>query len=162
MIEATLKDRVRAVINSVVGATTEDRGLQYERLMSIEGAEALYERLDKVPGGFPRTGAEMRAHKAPYLLSRHIASVAGDLWGELKALTPPGKSVIATNDILAQVSLLVHLEQTIDLYHATANRTTYSDFSEFVNRHLTKRVQTPPPKPHFGGRDNKRDIYKRK
>lgn len=163
MTQTTFRDRLRAVLNSEIGAVPGDVGVTYDRLMALIVDEALREELLRYHFDFPLTYKELlesdhRHHIADYLQKLATARAIEvrrlrgiERWEEALAIEAEVVWLLNIHCIVA------HL-----YYDVEGKRDTGLQEAAFFT-HKTRVVYAKhEPRPTFGGRTNKRDIYKRK
>lgn len=163
MTETTFRDRLRAVLNSEIGAVPGDVGVLYDRMMALISDEVLREELLRYHFDFPLTYKELlesnhRHHMADYIqkLTTNRAIEVRRLrgiehWEEAKALEAEVVWLLNIHSIVA------HL-----YYDVEGKRETGLGEAVFFTHKTRVVFAKHEPRPTFGGRTNKRDIYKRK
>lgn len=163
MNQPTFRDRLWAVLNSEIGAAAGDVGVTYDRLMAIIGNEPVREELLRYHFDFPFTYKELlesdhRHHMAEYL--QKLATVRAI---EVRRL----RSIERCDDaktLEAEVVWLLNIHSIVaHLYYDVEGKRELG-LGELSTMTYKCRVvhAKHEPRPTFGGRASKRDIYKRK
>lgn len=163
MTETTFRDRLRAVINSEIGATPGDVGVLYDRMMALIENEILREELLRYHFDFPLTYKELLESNHRHHMAEYIQKLATNRAVEVRRL----RGIERWEDakaLEAEVIWLLNIHSIVaHLYYDVEGKRETGLGEAVLFTHKTRVVYAKhEPRPTFGGRTNKRDIYKRK
>lgn len=163
MTQTTFRDRLRAVLNSEIGAIPGDVGVTYDRLMALIVDEALREELLRYHFDFPFTYKELLESNHRHHMADYIQKLATNRAIEVRRLRGIERWEEA-KDLEAEVVWLLNIHSIVAHLYYDVEGKRESGLGEAVFfTHKTRVVYAKhEPRPTFGGRTNKRDIYKRK
>lgn len=163
MIEPTFRDRLWAVLNSEIGAVPGDVGVLYDRLMALIENEPVREELLRYHFDFPFTYKELLESNHRHHLAEYIQKLATSRAIEVRRL----RGIECWDDakaIEAEVIWLLNIHTIVGhlYYDVEGKRESGLREAEFATHRARTVYAKHEPRPTFGGRTNKRDIYKRK
>lgn len=163
MTEITFRDRLWAVLHSEIGAVVGDVGVTYDRLMALADNEELREELLRYHFDFPFTYKELLESNHRHHLAEYIQKLATERAIEVRRLRGIERWEEA-KAIEAEVVWLLNIHSIVaHLYYDVEGKRELGlgDLSTLTYKCRVVHAKHEP-RPTFGGRTNKRDIYKRK
>lgn len=163
MTEPTFRDRLWAVLHSEIGAIAGDVAVTYDRLMSINGNDVLREELLRYHFDFPFTYKDLLESDHRHLMAEYLQKLATERAVEVRRLRGIERWNDA-KDLEAEVVWLLNVHSIVAHLYYDVEGKREPGLGELSTLTYKCRVvhARHEPRPTFGGRANKRDIYKRK
>lgn len=162
MTKPTFRDRLWAVLRSEIGAVAGDVGVTYDRLMGVIADEPIREELLRYHFNFPLTYKELLETNHRWQLAEYIQKLATTRAQEVRRLRGLERWEEA-KAIEAEMVWLLNIHSIVSHLYYDVEGLRESTPHDLTLTHKCRVVYAKhEPRPVFGGRVNKRDIYKRK